>query len=911
MADSRWQRIEEIFERAADLPLDARPAYLDEACAADAALRREVESLLSHDHNTGAFVSHAVGRAAAAAATPDPAATQIGPYRITREIGHGGMGTVYLAERTDGQFHRQVAIKVVSRGMDTDFVVERFRHERQILASLQHPNIARLFDGGVTDDGRPWIAMEYIEGATLTDYCATRPLRDRLTLFRKICAAVQYAHSNLIVHRDLKPSNILVGADGEPRLLDFGIAKILNPEEAGVTVPLTRTAVRLLTPEYASPEQIRGEPITTATDVYALGAILSDLIPGSRAQPVGTLSAIELERAICEREPARPSTVVRGIDPELDTVVQMALRKEPARRYPTAQAFADDIDRYLTDRPVIARPDTLRYRTTKFIRRNRLAVAAAVALSLTLIAGITAALWQARRAEQNAARAERRFAQVRKLANTFLFEFDGKISNLAGATSARELVVRTALEYLDSLASEAGNDPDLALELAEAYDRIGDIQGQMGADNLGRTTQAAVSYRKALALRTAVAALRPGNTRVQRALAEGHIRLCDFESVMTRLEPSLEHARKATALLDEIRARDGESDKLDETLATTYRKQGRMLIKLSRVDEGLESYRRYLSIMERRAARKPGDEGAYELAMGYKGVGYALKVLYRDEALDFYRKSEHFFRQSLAREPNNARVIRNFAHMNQEFSDVLANPFVPRTPDLKAAAEHDREAIRLLEAIAKTDSASNQKNWDLGMGHAELAETITPIDPKAAIEYFRTAIRYAEAFVARDPERADGRRALGAIYEVAAHPHFDTANYATAEQLNTKAIAIYDDLHAKQPNNNELIVERQRNYAGRALARLKQRQLAAAEKDATQCATLAAKIPLSTARLYDLNNLWPCYDALGQLHLAQNRPAEAKQAFTQGHAIWQELRRRGYRSPYIDEKERYFAAKRN
>ncbi len=424
----QWDQLKKLFRAAIEHEPAQRAAYLDQACAGDSALREEIESLLaSHDHaesfiETPAF---AHGVVTMAETLPEQIAGQrIGSYQLVREIGHGGMGTVYLAERAD-EYQKLVAIKVVKRGMDTDDIVRRFRHERQILASLEHPNIARLIDGGTTADGLPFLVMEFVEGVPVNDYCDHHRLttNERLQLFRAVCAGVEHAHQKLVVHRDLKPSNILVTPEGAPKLLDFGIAKVLNPELSAPMMEQTRTDLRVLTPDYASPEQVRGEKLTTASDVYSLGIVLYELLTGHRPYRSANTPPHELARVICEQEPTKPSTAInhvevvtrgdtgrqtitpqsvsnardtqpdklrRRLSGDLDNIVLMALRKEPHRRYATAAHFAADIGRHLDGLPVAARKDTLYYRIGKFAVRRKAGIAAALIVMLALVIGMTA-----------------------------------------------------------------------------------------------------------------------------------------------------------------------------------------------------------------------------------------------------------------------------------------------------------------------------------------------------------------------------------------------------------------------------------------------------------------------------------------------------------------------------------------
>ena len=495
-----WE-IEDVFHAASALEGADRAALL-EGCAPE--VRREVESLLANLDGAEASIEARMNRPARACAadTPLREGARIGPHRLIRRIGAGGMGAVYLAIREDGEFQQTVAIKLVAGGMDPGWAATRFRYERQLLARLTHPNIARLLDGGSTADDVPYLVMEYVEGRSIVDHSRERRLaiNDRLKLFLGVCDAASYAHRNLIVHRDVKPGNIIVNGDGVPKLLDFGISKLLDGMPARGDA-ISSPTVRIMTPAYASPEQVRGDPVTTATDVYSLGAVLYELLTGQPPHRIVNLAPAELERAICQTDPPKASAVAgRALAGDLDNIVARAMHKDPARRYASVDQFGEDIRRYLAGRTVIARPDTLRYRTNKFVRRHRAAVAAGALLVLALIGGMAATAWQAHRVAVQVARAERRFLQFRKLANAFLFDFHDRIEKLKDLSEARELVLNTGMEYVDGLARDIDGDPILARELARAYEKFGDVQGFRYESALSRPAAAAASYRKAIAL---------------------------------------------------------------------------------------------------------------------------------------------------------------------------------------------------------------------------------------------------------------------------------------------------------------------------------------------------------------------------------------------------------------------------
>jgi serine/threonine protein kinase/tetratricopeptide (TPR) repeat protein len=531
--ERRWRRIQDVLDAALELTDAAGlSAYLDAACAGDAALRAEVERMMDSIHRAGAFLDQPAAELAAAlqpfddvVITSTVEGTRIGPYRVLREAGRGGMGVVYVAERDDGEFRHRVALKLGQRGLDSVDALRRFREERQILASLDHPAIAKLFDGGVTATGVPYFTMEYIEGTPIDRYCDERWLsaRARMQLFCDVCDAVQYAHNNLIIHRDLKPSNILVTETGQVKLLDFGIAKLVSTD---AETSLTRSGVLPMTPDYASPEQARGAPISTASDVYSLGVLLYRLLTGRQPYELSGRSPADVERVITQQQPARPSTIVvqplPGIDarttPEelsalrttrparlsrmlsgdLDNIVLQAMRKEPDRRYRAAAQLMDDVSRYLSLRPVSARPDTWRYRTGTFLRRHRASVAAATVIVLSLLAGMAATTSQARRASLNArtAEQERDRAQVQATKTERVSEFLIDLFQLSDPMKAQGVDI-TARQLLDQGAArvqeQLANEP-------EAQATMMDVMGNVYR-NLGAYDQAEPLIRTGLALR--------------------------------------------------------------------------------------------------------------------------------------------------------------------------------------------------------------------------------------------------------------------------------------------------------------------------------------------------------------------------------------------------------------------------
>jgi serine/threonine protein kinase len=480
----RWRRIDELFRAAVECEPARRAELLNESCQGDELLREEVESLLAADHS-GNFTDVSAYHDAVRLLHNHQqlAGRHIGPYRVVRELGVGGMGTVYLATRDDATFEKQVAIKLIHRGLGTNDVVQRFRSERQILATLDHPNITRLLDGGTTDDGLPYCVMEYIDGERIDTYCQTRNLDlvERLKLFQTVCAAVQYAHQNLIIHRDIKPGNVLVTAEGVPRLLDFGIAKLLTPNTSPDARSYTISGARFLTPLYASPEQVRGGTITTASDVYSLGVLLYELLTGRRPYRGGLTSPAEIERAICEEEPKKLSDVINGdgvgrsLREDLNNIILMALRKEPHRRYASAAQFSEDISRSLTNLPVIARSDTRGYRLRKFVRRNRAGVSATTLLLFILTGGLAATFWQAHVARQERDHARLEQAKANRIRSFLTDMLSFSSPEYTSPNPAKNQDAKVS-EVVDQAARRAGTElKDQPEVLEEVQSTIGGV----------------------------------------------------------------------------------------------------------------------------------------------------------------------------------------------------------------------------------------------------------------------------------------------------------------------------------------------------------------------------------------------------------------------------------------------------
>ena len=752
MTPERWQRVKEIFSAASVLGEPERTSYLDEACADDAELRTEVASLLDAHGQADAIVDRPaaayVSGAEWLAGTDRRIGQRIGAYEIVALIGHGGMGEVYRARRVDAEYDKEVAIKLVPAGYHRDFVLQRVRAERQILANLDHPDIARLIDGGATDDGMPYLVMELVAGEPLDRYCQQRNLsvRERLQLFRDVCAAVSYAHQRLIVHRDLKPGNILVTAEGRVKLLDFGIAKLLQPgatqsgqTQSGATP--TITLMQALTPGFASPEQILGDVITTASDVYSLGVVLYLLLTGRSPYRTTLDSAQDAIREVCDTDPAPPSAQV-ALDRDLDAITLRALRKEPDKRYRSVDLFAEDIRRYLDGLPVLARGDQFSYRAGKFVRRHKFQLAAAGILAVTLLGGVFASLREARiaeqqrvLAEQQSARAERHFASVRKLADTFVFQVHDAIKDLPGSTAARELLVTTALEYLNTLAGEAGDDRELQQDLAAAYEKVGDIQGQAyGQANLGEPRLALDSYAKAIALLEPIVAADPDNTVARSSLAQAYLRRSRLLFVLGEPAQAVVASQSAVAAFEALAEAQPDSA-TRARLADAYSSHAYTVDEAGNIpggqnDTGVVYARKAVAILEDLAHERPDDvDLAYKLAKAYSSL--AITVLgdvprpeTMQESLAFHRKAlEVDARLVAATSGTNSKYVRGLLLDRMNVALILTE-----MADYRGAVENARAGQPLLASL-RTDANNTQVRvdsanlaWPLGRALLALGE---------------------------------------------------------------------------------------------------------------------------------------------------------------------------------------------
>ncbi len=782
--------VAQLFEAALELPSEERTTFLVRQCAGQPLLLAELKSLLKSDSEAEAesFMLDPALQIQARRDSLVPAENRsgqtIGRYQLLAAIGEGGMGEVYLAH--DHKLDRKVAIKLIKGNFKTKELLCRFSNERQILAHLNHANIAGLLDGGTTAEGVPFFVMEYVEGLPVDRYANEHQLSttDRLKLFRTVCDTVQYAHQNLIIHRDLKPANILVTANGEPKLLDFGIAKLLVADESGA-VDQTATLFRVMTPEYASPEQVKGEQVTTATDVYSLGVVLYELLTGQRPHKFSSHQPADIVQAICVREPEKPSQAVsrtsgnnspaarngntigklftfeggverlrRRLRGDLDNIALKALRKEPGRRYASAEQFSEDLRRHLEGLPVIARKDTLSYRTAKFVRRHRIGVAAAGGILLILLVGIVATAWEAHVARAERARAERRFNDVRKLANSFMFEFHDAIQDLPGSLKARQLVVQRALGYLDGLAQEAGDDRELQSELAVAYDKIGSL-----TFDVARSLEI---HLKARSLNQALVKAEPGNRKYQEQLAVSYSYIADLSKEGGDSSGALDNNEKARAIMEALVSSDTANIQYRSRLAANYEDLSKTLTEIGQITEAMKYDRKALVIRKELTAAEPANpEHRFFLVVDYILVGDALLDAEDSRAaLENYHRARAIAESLLESDPTSARYQR---HMWSSYSRVAYALMM--AGDLTGALDAHRKALTLIEGLAAADPGDKGHAHGRSVTYLDIGNVLTKMGQTgAALESYRKALAISENLIASDPSKAETRIDLAKVY---------------------------------------------------------------------------------------------------------------------------------------------------
>lgn len=894
MQSENWKKVKVLLDEVLELEVSERRNFLEKS-GASAEIRAEVESLLAFENE-----SEDLMRLSAVEFSKDffdesenaLLGKNIGVYRIIGELGYGGMGAVYLAERADGKFEQRVALKLLKREMNTSALRRRFQQEREILASLEHPHIARLLDAGQTDDKIPFLAMEYVEGLPIDEYCSDHDLdlNERLDLFRKVCSAVNFAHRNLVVHRDLKPSNILVNEEGIPKLLDFGISKILSAEFEQLN-SATVTRLGVMTPSYASPEQLQNKSVTTATDIYSLGVILYELLTNHRPFEAKEGDLKEIYKAVLENEPERPSSVVsrplrigksltseqkeqltegktrntnpkseipnpKSLSGDLDNIVLKALRKEPERRYSSAENLAEDIHRHQRGLPVTARPNTFSYRAEKFFKRNKAGVIGGILIVLAIIGGIIATLWQARIAQAERIRAEKRFSDVRKLANSYLFDVYPEIENIEGSLKAREKIITNALQYLDSLSNEASGDLELQGELATAYEKVGDVLGAMNNSSLGNVQAGLNSYEKAGKLREAVLAANPVNLEAKEKLANNYYvvaRTLWNNSQTAQAEAAFEKAlkvrrelvaaqpdsvvmqnrlavllidygaipvfnsqtEKAVVLFDEayqiverLRQKDPENPDFKKTLTRLLRISSKAKGSLGDFEGGIRGLTQAVEVSNELAKQFPNDFRVQRSVWLTNTIFCELYIDKQDgqKAVEMCMPTIDFPKAALEKEPENGVVAFDLAisHFNLSRAFRLAEKY-PQT------IEEAEKAIAVMSEMSKKSPADLEYKRNLAIYETEIARAHLKLkQPDKVIAALQNVIQILIPIAEADQATPTIRYDLGMAYRLSAEAHYQKGDQAKAVALMDKAIGLIQnlkELNALRATDKNLMTE--------------------------------------------------------------------------------------------------------
>ena len=861
-------RLHELFAHATDLPPERRAQFLASACGDDRALFDELQGLLAADEV--AMADEAWQRSAlrnqvlAEQHAADSAVGEmVGPYRLVELVGSGGMGSVYRAVRADNEMEMSVAVKLMKAAFHSQDVIARFRAERQILANLQHPHIARILDAGARADGLPYLVMEFVDGVSPYEYCRRNNfgIRQRLGLFLQICSAVHYAHQNMVIHRDLKPANILVTAEGTVKLLDFGIAKMLTLEPGAASGDVTEPLMARMTIRYSSPEQVRGELVTTASDVYSLGVILYELLTGHSPYGDGERPIHELMTAVCAEEPVRPSALaqgrtrnsarpdrgeatggggrnlastgpaVRALKGDLDNIILKALRKAPGERYASVAQFADDIGRYLEGRPVQARGDAPLYLAAKFIRRN-LAMVVAVGLLVGSLIGGLVEVTLAR------GRAERRFNELRQLAHSVMFSYADGIDRLPGATPVRAQMVKDALNYLDNLSKDA-DTPQLQREIVDAYIRVSNVQGNEYENNLGDTAGALASSRKAAA-------------SAEKLLKED------------QTPEALNSAAEAFSTFGDLLFSTGD-------LAGTDR-----------------AYQRSVSLRREIAAKSPGDlDNSLALAtclkhMGDLYGGYGWSNLGKTaEALTWYQQSSALAEKMAAEFPGNIAVAK------VRFKSLMQLSSGETTMGLRTEATRDLgETLRQIESVWAGLPEDTNVKVELANTESRLGQMlIEDRDAVGAVSHLAHAVDLMKGLRGADPGNAAYRRRESLMESQWATALRETGRIPDSLAHNERAVSLAEALHHDAPASadyriNVGVIER--NAAEGYLAA---GDPGAALTHARRAETILCRDAANASDPYMQANCDRSLVTVGNTHLALNQAADAAPSFREAEKI--------------------------
>jgi len=893
----RWKEISPYLDLALSLSGEERVAWLRDLQTSNPQVANELHNLLEEQKlaREEQFLEGTVSRPAMEASL---AGQTVGAYTLLSPIGQGGMGSVWLASRSDGRFERQVAIKFLNFALATPVHAERFKREGSILGRLAHPHIAELIDAGITANGVPYLVLEYVEGEPIDRYCDSRKLdvQARIQLFLDVVSAVAQAHFNLVVHRDIKPSNVLVRTDGQVKLLDFGIAKLLA-EQTGDSeaTALTINAGGALTPQFAAPEQVTGAAISTGTDVYALGILLFVLLTGHHPAGTATGSPVELLKAIVETEADKPSAAVtaaaaetretsldklrRQLHGDPDTIIGKALKKKPEERYASVTAFGDDLKRYLANQPITARPDTLAYRVGKFARRNRIGLAVAGFAFTAILAALGVAIYQARLARQ-------RFQDVRNLAHEFVFDLHDEVAKLEGSTKAREMMVRTALEYLDDLGQDAGHDLELQKEIAAAYVKIGDAQGYPTKPNLGRSADALASYRKA------------GD--IYRALAEkDKSYLVDLANYyvdyagLVRFTHDLTKARgisqSAIDTFDLLRSRQGLNHDQQIKYANAWCTLGDIEEDMGLYRQARADFGRCRDVARAEVNQIRDRDGLSLLAQADERVATASGELGNfDESLSAIDEDETLLNELLAAEPQNPRLHRRLAILNEFRADVYYSDVYPNREDAAKGLAQEKRYLAAAEEMVRQDPSNSSAQFSRAVALFRVSQPLREIDPPAAIRMAEESVHAFDQIIAsgKSTYLVTSRR-VRAMWRLG---EAQLKDKKIDEAIKTARIGIDTEAPIAAASGSDM--EEQGVFVYLLILSGKAHAAAGdfkAAEDALARARQQAKPLAANGELVNTLPLVRAERALGAVYAKQHRIDDARECYTRVNDLWQQF----------------------
>jgi serine/threonine protein kinase len=914
MKSNRWGLIEEIFQGALERPSADREQYLVEACGNDLELLREIESLLESDHDAEnvlrSLVADDVNEMAKSSIASD-LGLQVGPYLLVRELDSGGMGVVYLAVRSDDQYFQIVAIKMIRKGLESAELVQRFRVERQILATLNHPNIGAILDGGETKDGRPFMVMEYVEGQpiTLASQGRTLSIRQRIELFRSLCSAVHYAHQKLIIHRDIKPSNVLVTPEGVVKLIDFGTSKPLEPQLVLSDNTPTESGFRMMTPDYASPEQLQGKQLTTATDVYSLGVLLFELLTGSRPYTLRNLSPAAAERVLLEQDSRKPSSAAdlssrerKELAGDLDKIVLTAMNHEPARRYLSVQHLEEDLLRYLQGRPIAARSGSAIYTLKKLVQRYKTVVLTACAIAAVLSGAILVYSSQSRKAD-------RRVTQIRTLADSAISDMTNKLQHSSVSTETQAALFHSALTYLDQLRRSTGNDPRLLLELSKAYVRVGDLEGSPFVANLGNSGTAVTSYQKAWQAAREAHARMPGDESTE-ALIEAYQRLGGIEAFLGNLNEAQDNYQQGLSWAHSFWQQKPGDPVRKRLLARNYAGMGDVDLRNLSPDQALENLSMAFQVF---GDGPDGDEDHDQMLIGfYLDMGRTLNELGKQsQALENNRKAVALAEALVQRYPSSVRARRSLLLAYEEIVLPLAGRDALNVGDSAQAQVYARKGLAIAQTLVRVDSGNVQAHYDLALAHTEMGDSFRLISPDMASVWYRKAISLSKRLTPL--YGAGGRHWLAIMDEALAEVLVRKGQAQERLRLLLEANLIRRELAETSPHGRLHLM---RSYCKLSDAELALENTAKARQYANAALPLLNEFEVTSPSLLVLRDLGFCYESEGEVqhHLATDRaipPAErlaaageSRRWYRKSVDVWTTWVRRGAATPESERERR-------